>query len=78
MFISSLPAISLTFVPPMFISPSLTSQNLAIRLASVVLPPPDGPTSAICSPDLIFILISVNALLLASSYLKETLCTDTE
>ena len=30
--------------------PSVTSKNLAIRLANVVLPPPDGPTNATCSP----------------------------
>ena len=38
------------FTPPMEISPSVTSQNRAISLATVDLPPPDGPTSAVKLP----------------------------
>ena len=39
----------LTFTPPINILPSVTSANLAISLASVVFPPPEGPTNATCS-----------------------------
>ena len=41
---------SLMFTPLMEISPSVTSQNRAISLATVDFPPPDGPTSAVKLP----------------------------
>lgn len=34
-------------MPPIVISPSSTSQNLAIRFAIVVFPDPEGPTIAV-------------------------------
>ncbi len=40
----------LTFTPPTVISPELTSQNRAMSFATVDLPPPDGPTSAVKLP----------------------------
>ena len=38
---------SLTFLPPSSTSPLFTSQKRAMRLVSVVFPPPDGPTIAV-------------------------------
>ena len=39
-----------TSIPPTVIFPDDASQNLAASLETVVFPPPDGPTNAICSP----------------------------
>ena len=38
------------FIPPMVISPDWQSQNLAIRLVTVVFPEPDEPTRAVFVP----------------------------
>ena len=51
---------SLIFVPPMEMLPPVTSQNRAIRRATVDLPPPDGPTRAVKLPCGIFKLMSCN------------------
>ena len=42
--------IRVTSTPPTFTTPEAASQNLGIRLAAVVLPPPEGPTSATVCP----------------------------
>ena len=42
---------SRTSWPPTVILPPCTSQNRAIRLQSVVLPPPEGPTTAVMLPE---------------------------
>lgn len=47
----------LTSIPPIEILPLSVSKNLAIRLAIVVFPPPEGPTNAIVLPSLILKLI---------------------
>ena len=39
-----------TSTPPTSTAPELTSQNRGIRLAAVVLPPPEGPTKATVCP----------------------------
>ncbi len=39
-----------TSTPPTLTEPVVTSQKRGIRLAAVVLPPPDGPTSATTWP----------------------------
>lgn len=62
----------LTFTPPINILPSVTSANLAISLASVVFPPPEGPTNATCSPAFILRLTSCSASFTAPGYLNET------
>ena len=62
----------LTFTPPINILPSVTSANLAISLASVVFPPPEGPTNATCSPAFILRLTSCSASFAAPGYLNET------
>ena len=49
--ISSSLGISRTSAQPMKMLPLCTSKNLHIRLASVDLPPPEGPTSATVCPD---------------------------
>ena len=43
-------SISRTSTPPSRTVPPLTSQNRGTRLAAVVLPPPEGPTSATVAP----------------------------
>ena len=78
MSISSSLDISLTFTPPTFTLPPVTSQNLATILARVVLPSPDGPTNATCSPALMVREISLSAFLSASLYRKETSESSTE
>ena len=66
-FISSSDGMFLTSAPPIFIEPLFTSQKRAIREQRVVFPPPEGPTTAICSPAFIFIVIPSTALLSALS-----------
>mgnify|MGYP007134845489 CR=1 FL=1 len=39
-----------TSAPPTFTMPEVTSQKRGIRLAAVVLPPPEGPTRATVRP----------------------------
>ena len=39
-----------TFMPPTVMVPLSLSQNLAASLETVVLPPPEGPMSAVTSP----------------------------
>ena len=39
-----------TSTPPTFTAPEAVSQNRGIRLAAVVLPPPEGPTRATVCP----------------------------
>ena len=58
--------------------PLFTSQNLAISDASVVFPPPDGPTNAICSPAFISSEIPSTALVFASSYENLTFLSETD
>ena len=43
-------AMSHTSTPPTVTLPLSTSQNRGIRLAAVVLPPPEGPTRATVCP----------------------------
>ena len=49
-FISSSLAMCFTSTPPIFTCPPCGSKNRQIRLASVVLPPPEGPTKATVCP----------------------------
>ena len=51
----------------------MTSANLAISLAIVVFPPPEGPTNATCSPVFILKLTSCSASFAAPVYLNDTL-----
>ena len=60
---------SFIFVLPTFTSPEFTSQNLAIRLHSVVLPLPENPTRAVVFPSGTVILKLLNSS--ASSYENE-------
>ena len=43
-------SICVTSTPPTFTTPEVASQNRGIRLAAVVLPPPEGPTRATVCP----------------------------
>ena len=43
-------SMSRTSTPPTSTAPEDTSQNRGIRLAAVVLPPPEGPTRATVCP----------------------------
>ena len=64
---------SFTLTPPILIEPSDTSQNLATSDARVVLPPPDGPTKAMCWPGLISRVTRSKAFLSEPSYENDTL-----
>ena len=70
--ISSERGTSRTSTPPTSTRPSSTSQNLGTRLAMVLLPPPDGPTSAIVSPSGIAKLTFLTAGASAPGYVKDT------
>ncbi len=65
-FIRSSLGISLTSIPPIKTLPFCGSKNREIKLASVVFPPPEGPTKATFSPAFIATDTFVSAFLLPS------------
>ena len=60
---SSLPLISDSTLPASSTFPSVGLSNPEMMLRKVVLPDPDGPTSAVNSPDLIVKSIPLRALI---------------
>ena len=56
---------------PIFIDPLFISQNLAIRLVTVVLPEPEGPTKAVIVPSFA-LKLKLSIVFSPSSYSKLT------
>ena len=69
---------SRTSTPPTLTLPESTSQKRGTRLAAVVLPPPEGPTSATVEPAGTSKLMSTSASPEAPGYAKPTCSKEIE